>query len=110
MRKPSSVMPLAKSSALTSGRTFRRITSPAMVGLKFSRMPNSLNTIVTEPVCALHDRHRELSARQEAGFLPVVGNQVGFGQALEPAARLERLDDAANAFLDGRRRTDSENR
>ena len=50
MRKPSSVMPLAKSSALTSGRTFRRMTSPAMVGLKFRRMPNSLNTTVTAPV------------------------------------------------------------
>ena len=49
-RKPSSVMPLLKSSALTSGRTFRRITSPAIVGLKFSLTPNSLNMIVTAPV------------------------------------------------------------
>ena len=43
-------MPLAKSSALTSGRTFSRITSPAIVGVKFSRMPNSLKTTVTAPV------------------------------------------------------------
>ena len=40
-------MPLAKSSVLTSGRTFRRITSPAIVGLKLSRMPNSLKMTVT---------------------------------------------------------------
>ena len=44
---PPSVMPLAKSSVLTSGRTFSRIMSPAIVGVKFSRMPNSLNIIVT---------------------------------------------------------------
>ena len=34
--------PLLKSSVLTSGRTFRRMTSPAIVGRKFRRMPNSL--------------------------------------------------------------------
>ena len=48
-------MPLAKSSELTSGRTFSRITSPAIVGVKFSRTPNSLKTTVTalslEPPC-----------------------------------------------------------
>ena len=47
MRKPSSRMPLLKSSELTSGRTCRRIRSPAIVGLKFRRTPNSLNRIET---------------------------------------------------------------
>ena len=42
IRKPGSVTPLAKSSELTSGFTCRRITSPAIVGVKVSRMPNSL--------------------------------------------------------------------
>ena len=50
IRNPESVMPLLKSSALTSGRTCRRITSPAIVGLKFSRTPNSLKMTVTVPV------------------------------------------------------------
>ena len=47
MRKPWRVMPLLKSSELTSGFTLRRITSPAIVGLNVSRTPNSLNSIVT---------------------------------------------------------------
>ena len=34
--------PLVKSSALTSGRTFSRMTSPAIVGVNFSLTPNSL--------------------------------------------------------------------
>ncbi len=42
IRKPDSVTPLAKSSELTSGFTCSRMTSPAIVGLKVSRMPNSL--------------------------------------------------------------------
>ena len=50
IRKPEIVTPLLKSSVLTSGRTFSRMTSPAMVGVKFSRMPNSLNCTVTWPV------------------------------------------------------------
>ena len=33
MRKPCSVIPLAKSSVLTSGATFSRMTSPAIVGV-----------------------------------------------------------------------------
>ena len=32
---------------------------------------------------ALDDRHRELAAGEEAGFLAVVGDQVRLGQALE---------------------------
>ena len=93
MRNPDSVMPLAKSSVLTSGLTFSRMTSPAIVGLKFSRMPNSLNTTVTAPVAALDDRHRELAAGQEAGLLAVVGDQVRLGEALKGTAVLERPDD-----------------
>ena len=76
-------MPLLKSSVLTSGRTFSRITSPAIVGLKVRRMPNSLNMTVTVAGVALHDRHRELAARQKARFLAVVRDQVRFRQALE---------------------------
>ena len=43
MRKPFSTTALAKSSVLTSGRTFRCTRSPLTIGVKFSRMPNSLN-------------------------------------------------------------------
>jgi len=43
-RKPSSVMALVKSSALTSGSTLRLIRSPPRtVGVNFRRTPNSLN-------------------------------------------------------------------
>ena len=98
-RKPSSVMPLLKSSALTSGRTFRRMTSPAIVGLKFSFTPNSLNMIVTAARIALHDRHRKLAAGEKARLLAVVGDQVRLGERLEQALLLERLDDRAEAFL-----------
>ena len=48
---------------------------------------------------ALHDRHRELAAREEARFLAVVGDQVRLGKRLEEALLLERLDDGAEAFL-----------
>ncbi len=92
-------MPLLKSSELTSGRTFRRMTSPAMVGLKFSLTPNSLNMTVTVPVAALHDGHRKLAAREEARFLAVVGDQVRLGERLEEALLLERLDGGAETFL-----------
>ena len=49
MRKPDNVTPLGKSSVLTSGRTLIRMVSPAIVGVKFSRMPNSLYETVTWP-------------------------------------------------------------
>ena len=42
MRKPAMVIPLAKSSELTSGRTFMRIRSPVMSGRNVRRTPNSL--------------------------------------------------------------------
>ena len=82
-------MPLLKSSELTSGRTFRRIRSPAIVGVKFSRTPNSLN-------CDRHlaerpdDRDREFAAGEEARLLAVVGDQVRLGEALEIAGLLQR--------------------
>jgi hypothetical protein len=41
-------MPFAKSRVLTSGVTFNLMTSPAIVGVKFNRTPNSLNMTVTE--------------------------------------------------------------
>ena len=50
IRNPPRLTPLAKSSALTSGVTFNRMTSPAIVGVNVRRMPNSLNSIVTVPV------------------------------------------------------------
>ena len=98
MRKPSSVTPLLKSSELTSGRTFSRMTSPAIVGLKFSSDAELLELIVTAGG-ALHDGHRELAAGEEARLLAVVGDQVRLGEALEIALLLERLDDGADPFL-----------
>ena len=55
IRNPDSVIPFTKSRVLTSGRTFSRITSPAMVGVKFKRIPNSLKMTETAPVvpCAI---------------------------------------------------------
>ena len=48
-RKPSMVTPLAKSSVLTSGITFRSTCPPpVIVGVNRRRTPNSLKTIVTD--------------------------------------------------------------
>ena len=110
MRKPSSVMPLAKSSVLTSGRTFSRMTSPAIVGVKFSRTPNSLNETVTAAGCALDDGNRKLAAGQEAGLLAVVGDQVRLGEALEAAASARARSGRRRCLLRGRRRRDSGSR
>ena len=101
IRKPCSVMPLAKSSVLTSGATFSRMTSPAMVGVNVSLMPNSLYIDRHGAVRAgaLDDRNRNLAAGQKARFLAVVGDQVRLGEALEEALRLQRLDERAEAFL-----------
>ena len=85
------------------------MTSPAIVGVKFRRMPNSLKMTVTVPVLLEHNGDRKFTAGQEAGFLVVVGNQVRFGQTLEGTSLLERAQDAADA-LHGRRRTDSGSR
>ena len=75
------------------------MTSPAIVGLKFSFTPNSLNMIVTVPVAPCTIGHRELAAREEARLLAVVGDQVRLGERLKEALLLERLDDRADAFL-----------
>ena len=91
--------PLAKSSELTSGITFSRIMSPAIVGVKLRRTPNSLNWTVTRAGRALHDRNGKLAAGEKAGFLPVVGNQVRLGEALEDALCLKRLDDRAEPYF-----------
>ena len=57
IRNPCSVTALAKSSVLTSGRTFRCTRLPMTVGVKFRRTPNSLYwtviaTLPPEP-CAI---------------------------------------------------------
>ncbi len=100
-RKPCSVIPLAKSRVLTSGATFSRMMSPAIVGVNVSLMPNSLYITVTALLApepwTIGDRN--LAAGQEARFLVVVGNQVRLGKALEESLRLQRLDDRAPAFL-----------
>ena len=90
---------MAKSSVLTSGLTFSRITSPAIVGVKFSRMPNSLYCTVTVPVVALDDRDREFAAGEEARFLAVVGDQIRFGEALERARCCSALKQRADVVL-----------
>ena len=89
-------MPLAKSSVLTSGLTLSRITSPAMVGVKFRRMPNSLKMTVTAlfALTTLDDRNRKLASGEEARLLAVVGNQVRFGEALECALLLQGAERA----------------
>ena len=45
---------------------------------------------------ALHDRHRELAAGQEARFLTVIGDQVRFREALKRAVLLEGPQEGAN--------------
>ena len=55
--------------------------------------------IVTVPVAALHHRHRKLAAGEETRLLAVVGDQVRFGERLEEALLLERLDRDAEAFI-----------
>ncbi len=47
IRKPSSTMAFAKSSVLTSGRTFKWTRLPLTTGVKLRRTPNSLYAIVT---------------------------------------------------------------
>ena len=48
---------------------------------------------------ALRDRHRELAAGEEAGFLAALGDEVRLGEALEQALRLQRLDHGAEVVL-----------
>ena len=99
MRNPCSWMPLAKSSVLTSGGPSGECGRRSTVGVKFRRTPNSLNSIVMRVAAArLGDGNRELAAGEEAGFLAAFGNQVRLGQALEQAARLQRLDQHAQVI------------
>ena len=71
--------------------------SPAIVGVKFRRTPNSLYEHGHVADVARHDRHGKLPARQEAGLLTVVRDEVRLGQALEAAVLLDRLQDPADA-------------
>src|SRR5262249_9201061 len=48
---------------------------------------------------ALHDRHREFTARKKARLLAVVGNQVRVGERLEEPLLLEGFDGDAKSFL-----------
>ena len=67
---------------------FSRITSPAIVGVKVRRMPNSLYCTRHLADVAADHRNRNFAAGEEAGLLAVVGDQVRLGQALEEAAAL----------------------
>ena len=98
IRKPEIVTPLLKSSALTSGLTCSRITSPAIVGLKFKPDAELLEDDRHRARGPRDERHRKLAARQEAGFLTVIGDQVRLGEALEVALVLQRPQHAADAF------------
>ena len=101
MRKPCSTTALAKSSVLTSGRTLRWTRSPLTVGVKFRRMPNSLNMtlmamLAPEP-CAIGNRE---TRRRRGSWLPCRSRprgsaRPGSGRALG----LQRLDHGAEVVL-----------
>ncbi len=78
-------MPLLKSSELTSGFTRRRIEVARDRRLEREAHAELLEDDGDGVGNALDDRHRELAARQEAGLLAVVGDEIGLGQALEIA-------------------------
>ena len=85
-RNPWSVTAFAKSSELTSGRTFSLTRSvPTIVGVKFNLTPYSLNWIADAGRAALplDDGVGVLAAGEEAGFLAVLRNQIGLGKALK---------------------------
>ena len=88
MRKPDSVMPLLKSSVLTSGLTLQ----PDHVAgdRRRERQPDAELLALHRHGAggALDDGNRELAAGEEARLLAVVGDQVRLGQALEVARRL----------------------
>ena len=88
-------MPLLKSSELTSGRTRSLIRSPAIVGVKFKRTPNSRNWIAMAPT-PLENGHGEFTAGEEARLSTVVGQQIRFGQALEVTGLPQGPDDGAH--------------
>jgi hypothetical protein len=53
------------------------MASPAIVGVKFSLMPNSLKMTDTWPGDPGHHRNREFASGEEACLVTVVGNQFG---------------------------------
>ena len=64
------------------------------VGVKFRRMPNSLNDDRDGHVRAgaLRHRNRELAAGEEAGFLAALGDEVRLREALKEPLRLHRAN------------------
>ena len=46
-------------------------------------------------VSGLHDRERELAARQEGGFFAIHRNQIGLSEDLQKVFRLECFDHSA---------------
>ena len=101
MRKPFNTTALPKSSVLTSGLTLRLTRSPLTVGVKFRRTPNSLNLTETarlapEP-CATGTGNSP-PARKLAS-LPLCGNQVRLGKALEqPRCCIARISAPRSYF------------
>ena len=75
------------------------MTSPAIVGLNVSRMPNSLNCDGDAAARALHDRHRKLAAGEKARFLVVIRDEVRLREALKLPRALERPDQRADVVL-----------
>ena len=101
-RKPWSVTALAKSSELTSGRTFSLMRSvPTIVGSEVQ--PDAvfleLDADARRAALPLDDGVRVLATGEEARFLAVLGDQVRFGEALEQALVLQRADRAPSEFL-----------
>jgi len=94
--EPDRVMPLLKSSVLTSGLTWSLMTSPAIVGLKVKTDAELLEVDRDHPGRPLHQRHRELAAGKEARLLAVVGDEVRLGEALEVPGSLEGANDGAD--------------
>ena len=101
MRKPSSVMPLLKSSELTSGLTLQPddVAGDRRPEIQLHAEFLEEDRHRGREARALHHRHRELAAREEARLLAVVGDQVRLGERLKQPLLLERLDDGAEAFL-----------
>ena len=98
MRNPESVMPLAKSSELTSGRTFSRMTSPAIVGVKFRRMPNSLNSdghrARSRPARPAPETHRRRGSSPPGRCRQSGSARRGSGTRPSAAGRLHHAADA----------------
>ena len=95
------MMALLKSSVLTSGRTLRCTRSPLTIGVKFRRMPNSLNTTLIDvppPLPCAIGIGNSPPARKLAS-LPLSATRFG-------SARLWNRPLVCSALID-RRRADS---